>query len=58
MYLELKMQQCMRDVSVFQNLSSKVRLKYLFSPRESERRRWSFYKLNDNRECLSDVFGA
>ena len=39
MYLELKMQQRMRDESIFQNLSSKVWLKYLCSPRESERRR-------------------
>ena len=38
-YLELKMQQCMRDESIFQNLSSKVRLMYLCSLRQSKRRR-------------------
>ena len=51
MYLELKMQEYMRDESMFENLSSKVWW-------QSERRHLSFYKLNDNRECQSDVFGA
>ena len=33
------MQQCMRDGSIFQNLSSKAGLRYLRSLRQSKRRR-------------------
>ena len=50
------MQRCMHDEFIFEKLSSKVQLKFLCLLGQGAICGGYFYRLSDNKKCLSGVF--